>query len=361
MGSLVVSALCAVLLSSCLGEADRPYRQFEVVTPVTTAVTTTAHPGCGTQYPIFKTIPRTQCFTGCWCDSNGQLYCVRREWNDDRCHPSCYHAVAVFDPCCSSGTGYECPNGPNCHNPHGGPPIPEGQTMYVNLEQCNCTSGGEMAVCSPIPPPECYDARYEFNVPSLIPYTCPNGPNCYNPHGGPPIPEGQTMYVNLEQCNCTTGGETAVCADVPPPVCVDVVIEWNVLSDSPYTCPTGPNCYSPHGGPPIPEGQTMYVNLEQCNCTTGGSIAVCAFVPPPVCVDVVIEWDVLSDSPYTCPTGPNCYNHHGPPIPAGQTVYVNNEHCSCVTAGSATVCVTTPAPTTTTTTTPVHTTPTPTI
>ncbi|KAI8488927.1 hypothetical protein Bbelb_334450 [Branchiostoma belcheri] len=97
MGSLVVSALCAVLLSSCLGEADRP------------------------------------------------------EWNDDRCHPSCYHAVAVFDPCCSGGTGYVCPNGPNCHNPHGGPPIPEGQTMYVNLEQCNCTTGGEMAVLQPHP------------------------------------------------------------------------------------------------------------------------------------------------------------------------------------------------------------------
>ncbi|XP_019643733.1 PREDICTED: uncharacterized protein LOC109484813 [Branchiostoma belcheri] len=331
--------------------------RYEFNVPSLTPYTCPNGPNCRNPEGLPILIPEGQTVYSngnqCSCVTGGGMAVCTPIW------PECFDYVNDDDP---THFPYICPNGPNCLNPHGVPLIPEGQTMYVNLEQCNCTTGGRMAVCSPIPPPwsECYD-HVNDDDPTHFPYVCPNGPNCYNPHGGPPIPESQTMYVNLEQCNCTAGGETAVCAGVPPPVCVDVVIEWNVLSDSPYTCPNGPNCYNPHGGPPIPEGQTMYVNLEQCNCTTGGRMAVCAFVPPPVCVDVVIEWDVLSDSPYTCPNGPNCYNHHGPPIPAGQTVYVNNEHCSCVTAGSATVCVTTPAPTTTTTTTPVHTTPTPTI
>ncbi|CAH1264531.1 Hypp3020 [Branchiostoma lanceolatum] len=99
MSSPVVGVLCAALLSACSGDAARPYRQFQAVTQTTTWqtttpwpwTTTTSPPGCLANYAIGETIP-------------GYINC------------------------------------PNCGNPHGGSPIPEGQFVEVNGEQCYCTS-----------------------------------------------------------------------------------------------------------------------------------------------------------------------------------------------------------------------------
>ncbi|XP_066283691.1 uncharacterized protein [Branchiostoma lanceolatum] len=151
MSPLVVAVLCTVLLSACSGDAARPYRQFQAVTQATTWTTTTATtttlgappPYCehdGVMYPVGAHVPSSDpCATNCHCQYSGNLAC---SWikSTRTClvRPSpCVDAVTVYDPaqCCPTQT---CPNGRNCRNPTGGSPIPEGQSVNVNGQQCYC-------------------------------------------------------------------------------------------------------------------------------------------------------------------------------------------------------------------------------
>ncbi|CAH1264530.1 Hypp3019 [Branchiostoma lanceolatum] len=149
MASPVVVVLCAVLLSACSGDAARPYRQFEAVTqktstwPTTTTRAPTIPPHCehdGVIYPVGASAPSSDpCAHYCVCESHGHIQCIYSK-SPRTCYvyPSpCVDPADVYDPdrCCPTQT---CPNGRNCRNPNGGSPIPEGQSVNVNGQQCYC-------------------------------------------------------------------------------------------------------------------------------------------------------------------------------------------------------------------------------
>ncbi|XP_078594869.1 uncharacterized protein LOC144872484 [Branchiostoma floridae x Branchiostoma japonicum] len=144
-----VAVLCAVLLSACVAHAGRPARQFEEVKPDQAACMQD-----GVSYPIGASVPDDDpCTFGCFCASPGNIICAVAK-SPRSCafyQPVCVDAVHVHDPsqCCPT---MDCPNGPNCPNPIGDSPIPEGQAVYVEGERCYCAMGGRPAVCTAISP-----------------------------------------------------------------------------------------------------------------------------------------------------------------------------------------------------------------
>ncbi|XP_035676604.1 uncharacterized protein LOC118415853 [Branchiostoma floridae] len=141
MASLV-SILCSVVLSACLSEAGRPYRQFQEVTQTTrpttlepiTITTTTPEPFCmqdGVAYPVGASVPISDaCHRRCKCYSFGVIC----EWYYESWGPD----MPCVDVISCPNNSRLCPNGPNCHNPNGGAPIPDGQSVVVNGQQCYC-------------------------------------------------------------------------------------------------------------------------------------------------------------------------------------------------------------------------------
>ncbi|XP_078594357.1 uncharacterized protein LOC144872167 [Branchiostoma floridae x Branchiostoma japonicum] len=149
MASLVLGALCAVMLSACSGEAAMPFRQFQEVTQTTTAAMTPTAPTTlpprqcvlnGVEYPIGAIIrpPSDPCRV-CYCIEPGIIHCRRttRTTCPAELPQPCVDFVLGYQPgqCCPSRT---CPNGRNCRNPDGGSPIPDGQAVIVNGQLCYC-------------------------------------------------------------------------------------------------------------------------------------------------------------------------------------------------------------------------------